>query len=638
MLNILILDDDPLFGKTLERSLMRNQEFACSVTTSTSAEEAFSLVKKTTPIFDVFLVDQRLGPGSDGITVLQELLQYSPESEAIVFASLDLDSGMQAYQAGAYRYLHKPFSTQELIMILRSLQEWRDARKKKEVSSDTNNRAFIIDFANILETAIKMSSLDEISTFSCNDLLSNVNYNIPLQLYDILNSLEMIANEIQSSFVSTSPITRRNALLQSNEYLEKINNQITILPDANSDVFGALLRLLIRQWRYVLAIEGGRVARNDTPSPVDNPYIFGNPVRGSLFVGRDDILNRFVELWGLGQEGSSVVLYGHRRMGKSSILQNLHSQFDKYTIIVDFNMQRIGRVQSTGELLLNLALKLYDAACDLCLTGLVEPHGTSFIQNPYIAFDRFLARIDRLRNGHRFIVTIDEFELIEEQINEGRLDEHLLAHWRGTFMTYPWFIMAFAGLHRLEELRYDYWHPLFGSVSGIEVSFLSYDAARRLITQPSPDFAIDYDNDAIDMIIELTHGQPYLIQLICHALVTRFNRQTFEQGIEHEPRFHLSDVEAIIEAPELFRDGNAYFRGVWVQAEMSAPNGQLAILRAISEQPLKYDNLANISQLQDVELLNILRVLQDRAVITERDGYYSFTVELMRRWVARFQV
>jgi len=132
MLRVLILDDDPLFGRTLERSLSRNEELPCAVTAVTTDEAAYIMVERAETPFDVFLVDQRLGPGPDGITVLQELLHRSPYSSAIVFASFDLDSGMQAYRAGAYRYLHKPFRPQELILILRSLCEWRTTRTERD--------------------------------------------------------------------------------------------------------------------------------------------------------------------------------------------------------------------------------------------------------------------------------------------------------------------------------------------------------------------------------------------------------------------------------------------------------------------------------------------------------------------------
>jgi hypothetical protein len=193
--------------------------------------------------------------------------------------------------------------------------------------------------------------------------------------------------------------------------------------------------------------------------------------------------------------------------------------------------------------------------------------------------------------------------------------------------------MAFAGLHNLEEMCKDYWHPLYSSVRSISVSFLSPKAARRLITQPNPNFAVDYDSDAIEQIIKLTNGQPYLVQLICHTLITRFNRQTFEEGIERERRFTVEDVEAVINAPEFYRDGNAYFNGVWVQAETSEPTGQVDILKALSHTSLSLNAIADKTGLALEQVQAALETLQRHDVIMQRDENYVYTVELMRRWV-----
>ena len=332
-----------------------------------------------------------------------------------------------------------------------------------------------------------------------------------------------------------------------------------------------------------------------------------------------------------------MVLYGHRRMGKSSVLQNLRLlKLGDDTRIVDFNLQRIGRVDSTGELLHVLCLKLYDCAVADGV-DLPEPVATDFCPpqgKPYLACDRFLARVDGVRGRRRFLVTVDEFELIEDQISAGRVDAHLLAHLRATFQTYPWLIFAFAGLHRLEELRHDYWHPLFGSVTSVEISYLSAAAARRLITAPSPDFSIDYDADAIEHIVALTHGQPYLVQLLCHALVARYNLQLFEDDTPPPRRFRRADVDHVVAQPSLFRDGAIYFHGVWnhaVRAAGSQPAAEPAaaavpgparpaalILRALSAagaEGLTADQLSQQAALPPAEVEAALRALLRQAVV-----------------------
>jgi GAF domain-containing protein len=133
MIRVLILDDDALFCQTLADSLRRNQEPTFEVIETTTAEAAQREVGAAPQPFDVFLIDQRLGPGADGIDVFQALRCTSPDTEAIIFTGIDdPDTGLRAYQYGAYRYLPKPFDTRELIWILRSLCKWRDTRYERD--------------------------------------------------------------------------------------------------------------------------------------------------------------------------------------------------------------------------------------------------------------------------------------------------------------------------------------------------------------------------------------------------------------------------------------------------------------------------------------------------------------------------
>jgi GAF domain-containing protein len=133
MFRVLILDDDPRFGQTLARNLERNQVLPCEVVCVTSDVQAYDAVRQSGAPFDAFLIDQRLGPEADGISVLQDLLRISPRSEAVVFTVVgDMDAGLRAYQAGAFRYIHKPFSPEELILILQSLSIWRATRHERD--------------------------------------------------------------------------------------------------------------------------------------------------------------------------------------------------------------------------------------------------------------------------------------------------------------------------------------------------------------------------------------------------------------------------------------------------------------------------------------------------------------------------
>jgi hypothetical protein len=508
----------------------------------------------------------------------------------------------------------------------------RDFEQAQQSKPGMKQVAALAELYRVLLQGLRAEQIEDISSYSISKALNGAEGLIEESSRDALTKLDALAATTREYAAATSPVTQRNALLQANSQLIAIVEQVR----EQSGALAPFLMLLVVRWRQVLATTNIKVAQERTTKPTHNPYVYGNPVRGHLFVGREDILRRLQELWGQERVCPSVVLYGHRRMGKSSILQNLQEHFgEKNFKIIDFNMERVGRVENVGQLLYSLAGKLYQACRDLKLRDLPQPEKKDFYEgNPYDAFDHFLSRLDRTPKRPRFIITVDEFELLEEQIREKRLEPHLLKHWRGTFQTYPWFIMAFAGLHTLEEMHGDYWSPLFASVNLIKVGFLSKTDARSLITQPSPDFDIDYDPEAVERIIQLTNGQPYLVQLICHSLVRRFTDRTREEDMKRERRFTVEDVEAAINAPEFYRDSNAYFNGVWVQARTTTPKEQATVLRALRHADLSFEELVKATLLVPKRLLSALGTLERHDTVALCGERYSYTVELMRRWVA----
>jgi hypothetical protein len=166
------------------------------------------------------------------------------------------------------------------------------------------------------------------------------------------------------------------------------------------------------------------------------------------------------------------------------------------------------------------------------------------------------------------------------------------------------------------------------------VSFLLPDSTRRLITQPSPDFPLDYIEDTIEEITCLTNGQPYLVQLIGQSLVARFNHRVFEAGEDPDRPISIEDLQAVIHSPEFFQDGGAYFTGVWGQAEDSEPAGQTQVLKALCQDAKTLADLATSTGLSNQQAEAALATLTTHDVVRATEtGEYAFTVELMRRWV-----
>ena len=101
--------------------------------------------------------------------------------------------------------------------------------------------------------------------------------------------------------------------------------------------------------------------------------------------------------------------------------------------------------------------------------------------------------------------------------------------------------------------------------------------------------------------------------------------------MERERRFTLDDVQAVINSPELFRDGNAYFTGVWSQAE--APQHQVLKTLAPSVTGMTTAELEVATQLSGKELEAALEILKQHDVVRMEEVRWVYWVELMRRWV-----
>ena len=454
---------------------------------------------------------------------------------------------------------------------------------------------------------------------------------------DILGRLKRVARDISTAEKSSNLFIQQGALLRANSALEALNQKV--LTEVVSPEF-KLLKKIVEQWSRFVTDAGGEAAQlNHLPSFIKNPYIIGTPVTGEALIGREDMLKRIAdELFTIPGQCPSIVLYGHRRMGKSSILRNLSAYLPSPNIkVVDFNMQVLGHIANTGELLYALARQIYRSLMSEQVGHVTAPERDKFItQNPYHALNDFFEMLGKIVSGYSFVIAIDEFEKIEEKIEKGQLSESLLEFLRGLSQTYTWFSLVFAGLHTLEEMCHSYWHPFFTSIP-IRVSFLPPHAARQLIVQANN---IAYRDEVICKIVQLTNGQPYLIQLICHMLVAYFNRNLLDPKKSDSLflTFDLQDLQTVLNSSEFYSIGNAYFKGIWLQALNSPITGQIEILKQLALQPMSAHQVVQATCVPANTVALALNTLQEHDVVTLKETKFTYKVELMRMWVAACQL
>ena len=478
-----------------------------------------------------------------------------------------------------------------------------------------------------------------ISNFPTENLLRSATW-------QTMNRLQKVVEDIKLIQHSASRNTKAYAFsLAIGELTEVIDNKDSI-PEAER----ALIVDIAQTWKLSLERIGKDIGNVTITQPVTNPYVIGNPVEGSLFVGREDILRQLEELWITSNQLQSVVLFGHRRMGKTSILKNFVNCTGAEVKVIYINLQRLGAVsQGVAEVLMAISDEI------AAVSAISPPNDDKFLQLPQRTFERYLKQVIAEMPYKGLIIALDEFEFIEELIQRGQIETTFMGYLRGLVQMNPTKVaFAFAGLHTLEEMAADYFEPFYASVISIPVSFLNKGATKTILANPIADtpplsrgargdrkteereFLLEYKPEASDLIYDLTSGQPYLVQLIGFQLVRSYNDYVFERGMTRDNTFTVKDVEAIIDR-KFFQQGRYYFEGVWKQAAQGA-TGQQEIIKALASQPqgLNKDILTDITNLELKTIEVAITTLKRHDVIAEKNGNYYLIVELFRRWVVEF--
>lgn len=127
---VLIVDDEETFAAVLGEALTAR---GLDVRAARNAEEAERALARQT--FDLALVDLKLPGRTDGLGVLEQILQRAPETVVIMLTAYGtLDSAVAALRRGAYDYLTKPASIPTIVESLeRGLAKKREEQRRQQI-------------------------------------------------------------------------------------------------------------------------------------------------------------------------------------------------------------------------------------------------------------------------------------------------------------------------------------------------------------------------------------------------------------------------------------------------------------------------------------------------------------------------
>ena len=118
MHTILIVDDEPNYQIVLSEIL---KDEGYEVFTANSGLAGLPIVYSTD--LDLVLSDMKM-PGMDGIAFLEKIKEYNKELPVILItAYAEVEKAVEAMRLGAFTYLAKPFSNQQLLASVRKAIE-----------------------------------------------------------------------------------------------------------------------------------------------------------------------------------------------------------------------------------------------------------------------------------------------------------------------------------------------------------------------------------------------------------------------------------------------------------------------------------------------------------------------------------
>jgi hypothetical protein len=283
-------------------------------------------------------------------------------------------------------------------------------------------------------------------------------------------------------------------------------------------MFSNPLKRLLEVWQRFL--ESRR--RGAKPRPI-TPYITSGAVGGGpAFVGRADILQGVKEQLRSPQQ-NAIVLHGQRRIGKTSILGELEAELSKNNCqMIYFDL--MGKAASP------LRIVLSELAEKICLKlSMTKPDVGK------IEFHTWLASVvnEEKFTHSSLVILFDEFDSVDIPHAEQARDEFFHYLREKLVPAVPQKLkFVFAIGRNISDFQSAL--VLLRTMNNHHVSLLNRRETEKLIRLSESNNSLYWSRAAIEKIWELTHGHPYLTQLLCSII--------FDQ-LWAEPRFSIPVIQ-----------------------------------------------------------------------------------------------
>jgi len=369
-------------------------------------------------------------------------------------------------------------------------------------------------------------------------------------------------------------------------------------------------------------------AADPNPFP-PNPYVIGAPLTGKLgFYGRGETFAAVENALEAAQQ-NVIVLFGQRRVGKTSLLHQIARRVrDRLPVVpVYFDLQGKSGL-ALDEVLHQLARVIARA-----LKSAAPPQDIPKLQVWFR--ESFLPGLTEPLQGRRLLLLFDEFDVLgdDQQSSEDASSHTLFPFLNELIHHESQLVFLFVVGRRIEELTTRYL-SIFKQAMYQRIGLLRSEEARELIALPAQG-VLDYSDAALAAILALTAGHPYLTQLIGYEV---YNQAKATQTRNITPDLVRSRIDAAMES------GHGALNWFWDGLPRAERFIMSALAHVAEEDGIAHqDAIRQILEGRRIVLTGLeLKDAPDRLVdwdILERlpdspDGF-RFKIELLRLWIRK---
>ena len=244
-----------------------------------------------------------------------------------------------------------------------------------------------------------------------------------------------------------------------------------------------------------------------------NPYIAGAPIlQEDMFYGRRQLLRQILNTL----HNNSLMIYGERRIGKTSFLHRLNNhlrivedpEYNFYPVFID--LQGVVESEFFGTIDHEVGDVLSEYGCTMEPSDTLELNARQLTSRlrEYVKFLRSISD-----KTPKLVLLLDEVDIMNG-FSE-KTNQQLRSIFMKSFAQYMVAVMAGININTTWKSEGSPWYNFFEQ---LELHPFDQTQAKDLITAPVRG-VYQYEPNAIDRIIELSNGKPYLIQKLCVNLV-----------------------------------------------------------------------------------------------------------------------